>query len=53
MREHDEDMLAIALGEKPKRMRGDANLEASERKELFSRGNTERNSIDIERVSVS
>lgn len=51
MRQNDEDLLNEALGLKPKKRKFIENqLQSDELKQLFSRGETERASIDIERI---
>jgi hypothetical protein len=51
VRQQDEDLINEALGLKKKRRHEvDADLESDEMKQLLERGNTERDSTDIQRV---
>lgn len=51
IRQQDEDLINEALGLKKKRRHEiDADLESDEMKQLLERGNTERDSTDIQRV---
>jgi Multiple myeloma tumor-associated len=51
IRQQDEDLINEALGLKKKRRHEvDADLESDEMKQLLERGNTERDSTDIQRI---
>ena len=50
MRENDDALIQEALGLKPKRQRQYEALDRDELKSLLAKGETERASIDIERV---